>query len=201
MPIYKSKRFRESALAHKLLDGLTGLEIGGSAHNAFGLDVLNVDYTNDMNTVFKQGEIKMCGEAMPVDVVANGDNLPFPDRSFDFVISSHVIEHFFDPIKAIKEWIRVSRKYVYIICPQPYALESDQKKLITGMQELVQRHTGDIAPPPEDTHEHYTRWTSATFCEMCNLYGWKVAQVQDPDDKVGNGFAIVIDVSGIKTTI
>lgn len=43
MPIYQSKKFRESPLAHRLLDGLTGLEIGGAAHNAFGLDVLNVD--------------------------------------------------------------------------------------------------------------------------------------------------------------
>lgn len=199
--IYKSKRFRESALAHKLLDGLKGLEIGGSAHNAFGLDVLNVDYTDDMNTVFKRGEIMMCGEAMPVDVVANGDNLPFADKSFDFVVSSHVIEHFFDPIKAIKEWVRVASKYVYIICPQPRELESDRQKLITGMQELVQRHTGDIKPPAEDTHEHYTRWTSATFCEMCDLYGWNVVAVQDPDDKVGNGFTVVIDVSGIKLII
>jgi hypothetical protein len=43
MPIYSSKRFRESTLAHRYLDGLKGLEIGGSYHNAFGLDTLNVD--------------------------------------------------------------------------------------------------------------------------------------------------------------
>src|SRR5665213_800939 len=50
-------KFKESAMAHKLLDGLEGLEIGGSAHNAFGLKTRNVDYCGDM-TVFKEEEIK-----------------------------------------------------------------------------------------------------------------------------------------------
>ena len=53
MPIYKSKRYRESALAHDFLDGLKGLEIGGSYHNAFGLDTLNVDFTRELTTEFK----------------------------------------------------------------------------------------------------------------------------------------------------
>ncbi len=34
--------FRESALAHRYCRG-TGLEIGGAAHNPFGLNTLNVD--------------------------------------------------------------------------------------------------------------------------------------------------------------
>lgn len=41
-------KFQESALAHKLLDGLNGIEIGGSAHNSFGLNTRNVDYTKQM---------------------------------------------------------------------------------------------------------------------------------------------------------
>jgi hypothetical protein len=31
-------KFMESKLAHQYLDGLKGIEIGGSAHNSFGLD-------------------------------------------------------------------------------------------------------------------------------------------------------------------
>jgi hypothetical protein len=63
-------KFKESLLAHKLLDGLEGIEIGGSAHNPFGLKTRNVDYTDKMDTVFKQAEIEMCGDALPVDIVA-----------------------------------------------------------------------------------------------------------------------------------
>ena len=79
-------KFKDSALAHKYLDELKGIEIGGSAHNPFNLDTLNVDYTDDMDTVFKQAEEKICGEKMPVDIVASGDNLPLKDESVDFVI-------------------------------------------------------------------------------------------------------------------
>jgi SAM-dependent methyltransferase len=199
MPIYHSKLFPESALAHQLLDGLVGLEIGGSAHNNWGLDVLNVDYTDDMTTIFKRHEVELCGEAMPVDIVAPGDAIPVADKSVDFVISSHVIEHFFDPIQAIKEWLRVARRYVFIICPLPTALESDREKGITPLQELIDRHEGKIPAPEIDTHEHYTRWGPQDFANMLMwIYkqewgeGWETCAVRVPCDKVGNGFIFVM---------
>src|SRR5450755_403731 len=112
-------KFKESALAHELLDGLEGIEIGGSAHNAFGLQTRNVDYSGALDTPFKQQEIKLCGECMPVDVVSLGDRLPLGDSTVDFVISSHVIEHFPDPIKTLKEWHRVVKAggSLYVIAP------------------------------------------------------------------------------------
>ena len=200
--IYKSKLFPESALAHALLDGMKGLEVGGSAHNAFGLDTINVDAYPDDNprflAVYGAEQKKLCGHIMPVDLVAPGDKIPVADKSFDFVICSHVVEHFYDPIAAIKEWVRIARRYVFIICPQPDADAGDRGKLITGLQELVQRHSGAIPWPEYDDHRHWTRWTCETFREMCAAYGWHVSNWQDPDDKVGNGHATVIDVTANK---
>lgn len=186
--------FRQSNLAHKYLDGLEGLEIGGSAHNPFGLNTRNVDYTDAMDTVFKLEEKAMCGEALPVDIVAPGDDLPLPDKSVDFVISSHVIEHFWDPIGAIREWERVARRYIFIICPKRDALESDRDKPITSWGELLDRHVGAIPAPNIDTHEHYTRWTVDTFLAMCANLGLRVVDHQPTDDKAGNGFTVVIDL-------
>jgi hypothetical protein len=60
---------------------------------------------------------------------------------------------------------------------------------------LELRHSGKLAPPTIDPLQHFTRWTSRTFVDMCRLYGFNVVDVQDPDDKVGNGFTVVIDVS------
>lgn len=131
-------KFRESKLAHKYLDGLVGLEIGGSAHNPFGLNTKNVDYTADLDTVFKQEEIKLCGEALKVDIVAPGDQLPVPDNSQDFVISSHVIEHFFDPIKALKEWLRVVKPGGYIFVIGPHKERTfDKERSRTSLRELL----------------------------------------------------------------
>ncbi|MCG7851193.1 MAG: radical SAM protein, partial [Methanosarcinaceae archaeon] len=70
----KTSPFSESALAHKYCIG-KGLEIGGSAHNPFGLNTLNVDFTDSMDTKFKKEEVNLCGKALKVDIVANGDDI------------------------------------------------------------------------------------------------------------------------------
>lgn len=188
--------FKPSKHATALLSGLKGIEIGGSAHNQFCLDTINVDRIDTDHPEFANyaaEQMRLCGEVMPVDVVAPGDNLPFADKSFDFVISSHVIEHFYDPIAALKEWERVARKYIYIICPQRDALPSDVDKPLTTIADFkIRKLTGSNEGM---TDEHHSRWTSKTFVKMCNHWGFKVIDVVDPDDKVGNGFTVVIDVS------
>ena len=184
--------FPESALAHKLLDGLHGIEIGGSAHNPFGLKALNVDFTDDETTEFKKDEIKLCGKALKVDVVASGDDLPFKDNTVDFVISSHVIEHFYDPIKTVKEWLRVVKPegYVYIIAPHKERTY-DKERPRTTLAEIIDRHEHPN-PPEIDDHHHYSVWITQDFVDICNHYQWKIMEVQDIDDKVTNGFTIVI---------
>jgi Methylase involved in ubiquinone/menaquinone biosynthesis len=129
---------------------------------------------------------------MAVDIVAEGTKIPVDDKSFDFVISSHVIEHFFDPIAALKEWSRIARKYIYVICPKRDALPSDRDLPLTPLEEIYARHTGVIPPPEIDTHEHYSRWTPNTFCHMCQAFGFFVIDCLETDDKVGNGFTVIL---------
>jgi len=186
-------KFRESELAHLYLDGLRGIEIGGAAHNPFGLNTINVDRISHTSLGFEPyalEQVRLCGEVLPVDVVAPGDKLPFADKSYDFVISSHVIEHFFDPIAALKEWARVATKYIFIICPLRDALESDKDKPLTPLEEHLARHAGDI--PRLDTDEHHSRWTCESFCKMVDHIGLEVIATENPDKKVGNGFTVVI---------
>lgn len=213
MPIYKSTFFPESALAHELLDGLTGLEIGGASHNAFGLNTLNVDRVSHEHPDFAPyatEQERLGGAVMPVDIVAPGDCIPVEDGSFDFVISSHVIEHFYDPISAIKEWMRIATKYIFIICPHRDALESDRDKPLTGLEEHVQRFA-KVGPyyleglnfKQSHTDEHHSRWTLESFCDMCDWIcrqdfgkGWEVFKTENPDKKVGNGMTIVLKKTG-----
>ncbi len=185
-------KFRESALAHQLLDGLEGIEIGGSAHNSWGLNTHNVDQTKDL-TVFKREEIRICGEALPVDIAAPGDELPLEDSSVDFVLNSHVMEHFPDPIKALKEWHRVVRPggYIYVIAPHKERTFDKQRERTT-LDELIERHETGICPNPNGAH--CSVWITEDFVELINWLGWPIVTVQDTDDKVGNGFAVVIRV-------
>ena len=162
-------KFKESALAHQLLDGLEGLEIGGSAHNSFGLKTRNVDNTDEL-TCFKQEEIKLCGESLPVDIVSPGDQLPLEDNSVDFVISSHVIEHFPDPIKALREWYRVVKPggYLYIIAPHKERT-FDKERPRSTLSELIERH--ETGKQPVTLNRTLFGMDHRRFCRADSLAG------------------------------
>ncbi len=157
------------------------------------MNTLNVDYTDDINTIFKQEERNFCGEALKVDIVAKGDALPFKDNEWDFVISSHVLEHFFDPIKAIKEWLRVIKPggYIFIIVPHKERT-FDKNKERTTLKELIDRNSEKIPTPEFDIHKHYSVWITEDLLELCNYLKLKVVACHNIDDKIGNGFTIVI---------
>jgi len=179
-------KFKESQIAHKYLDGLKGIEIGGSAHNPFGLNTINIDISD--SEIFKQEQKKLCGEILKVDIVAPGDELPFFDKSFDFIISSHVIEHFYDPIKALREWARVAKKYIFIIVPHKQRIFDKNRPLIT-LSELINRHEN-----PKKTYEdkHWNVWIPDNFTELLNYLELNIEFFMEKDDKVGNGFLVVI---------
>jgi SAM-dependent methyltransferase len=189
--LWRLHNTRDSALAHRWLDGLKGVEIGGAAHNAFHLDTLNVDRTRDMDTVYKREELECAGVAMVVDVVAEGDDLPFPDEAFDFVLASHVLEHLPDPIRALQEWRRVARRYVFVVLPHRDRT-FDRDRQVTPVDELLRRHQQGLR---SDEDRHWTVWTCESFLELCDRLGVEVLEHQDPDDKQGNGFAVVLDAS------
>jgi len=182
---------RDSAFVHRYLDGLSGIEIGGSAHNDFRLQALNVDVHGDMDTIYKEEEWRLAGRKRKVDVVVAGDDLPFADDAFDFVFASHVIEHFPDPVRALQEWIRVARKYVVLVIPHRDRT-FDHERELTPVDELLRRHEQALSSTED---KHWSVWTLESFLELCDRLGLVVTDSVDPDDKVGNGFMVAIDAS------
>lgn len=170
------------------LDGLHGVEIGGSAHNDYGLDVINVDRWGDEDTIYKAEERRRAGATRAVDVVAPGENLPFADDSYDFVFASHVIEHFPDPVAALREWNRVARRYVLLVVPHRDRT-FDAGRPLTGADELIARHEAAFT---SEEDRHWSVWTCESFLELCAHLGLPVVESEDPDRKRGNGFAVVI---------
>jgi SAM-dependent methyltransferase len=192
------KQIPESELAHKYCIG-KGLEIGGSANNPFGLNTLNVDFTNSTDTVFKKEEIRLCGKALKVDIVASGDDIPLPDESQDFIISSHVIEHFPNPIKALTEWDRLVKPGGTIFMIVPHKERTfDKHKACTTLNHIVEDFKSNNAEPHINPDGHDHCWVTETFVELIKYMienlgmQWEIAEVQDVDDKVGNGFTVVL---------
>jgi glycosyltransferase involved in cell wall biosynthesis/SAM-dependent methyltransferase len=201
--------FREHALAHQLLDGLTGLEIGAASHNPFGLRTRNVALpeANEFYAEYSRQKIGM--EPAAVDIWAPADNIPVPDRSEDFIISSHLVEHLPNLIEAFVEWDRILRDggYVFMIVPLKGALSADKSRELTALSHFVedynQKLTLDTHPTdgvPGERAGHYHTFTPDSLLEVVHfmrqkgLCAWALVAREDVDTKVGNGFTLVFKV-------
>jgi SAM-dependent methyltransferase len=201
--------FREHALAHQLLDGLTGLEIGAAAHNPFGLRTRNVALP-DANEFYEEYSRQEIVVPARVDIRAAADAIPVPDRSEDFIISSHVVEHLPNLVAAFVEWDRILRDggYVFMIVPLKGALPADESRELTSLSHFLedyeQKMTLDTHPTdgvPGERAGHYHTFTPDSLLEvvrfMCQkgLCSWTLVAREDVDTKVGNGFTLVFKVS------
>jgi len=174
-----------------------GIEIGGSAGNAFpGINSKNVDLGDESWEFYKAEQIKESGDYMPIDIQANGDEIPVDNGSQDFVINSHVIEHFENPIKAMVEWDRVTKigGHIFIIAPHKERT-FDKEKPRTKLSEVVQKWKEKV--PNSDHSKHFGIWITRDFINLINwmtatgVVKWKIIEIEDQDSKIGNGFTVV----------
>lgn len=223
--------FPESRLAHEYLDGLNGCEIGASPENPF--NIRGGAYCNiDIPATDRISHNAYYHNNFAVNIFADGAHLPFKDNCMDYVLSSHVVEHFFDTIGAISEWLRVIRPggYVFMIIPHKDRIY-DINRPVTTVSELLDRHSGKLtrenyivrknpgyelgtdinavyASPDfikisdeipdgymrldNDPRHHLSVWNYDNMTELCNTMGWKIKHASPTDDKVGNGFTIIL---------
>lgn len=183
------------------------MEIGAGAHNPYGVSALNVAPPDPKDFEFyKAQQIKACGEFTPVDIWAEGDDLPVPDGSQDFVLASHSLEHMPNPIKALKEWHRVvkPRGVVFLVVPLRNALAEDRSRPLTPLDHMVEDYqlgrtaeTHEVPPNGKRGHYHVFDLQSVlavVHWAEANAIGsrFEVVATQVPDQKVGNGFVVVL---------
>lgn len=193
-------KFPESALAHKYCQG-SGVEIGSASHNPFGLsDCIKVGVPDD-EEFYRKHQIDMCGEYVEIEVFAQADKLPFEDKSKDYIVSSHVVEHLQDLIGTFLEWKRVIKKdgIVFIIFPHRGALPEDIGRPLSVLPDFVQAHMDEH--PVLITTEHIWVFNLQVMLDLihyCNNYyhlNWTVLEKLEIDDKVGNGSCVVCRVN------
>ena len=206
--------FSEHALAHVLLDGLTGLEIGPAAQNPFGLRTRNVELM-ESREFYASVQQNVMGLTPPkVDIWASADRIPLPDQSEDFILSSHVVEHLPNVIAAFVEWNRIVRNggYVFMIVPLPWALPADRGRELTTFEHFIndyhQRLTLETHPVegiPGGKMGHYHTFVPVSLLQVVDwmrqskLCDWELVAREDVDSKVGNGFTLAFRVRHERT--
>ncbi len=204
----------ESALAHKYLDGLKGIEVGAASYQPFGLDALNVSTPDPQERDFYQAiQLMVCGKYVEVDVYAEADCLPFEDKSQDFVIASHVVEHLANPIKAFLEWQRVLKTggYIYIIVPKREAPYGDQERRISPLDTFKRSYRESWTNLGADKYMYdrpakefdrfrghiwvFNLLSISGLIDWCNSdlnLNWQLIEAHDTDDKDGMGHMLLL---------
>ena len=79
-----------------------GLEIG-CGMNRFSHTVLAIDRSKESEA----------------DIIIDANKLPFADRTFDFIFSSHCLKDFSEPLLVFKEWLRVIKPMGFLLLLLP----------------------------------------------------------------------------------
>lgn len=113
----------------------SGLEIGPGPHPWPVTEGTKVTYI---------GNEKRPNEHL--DVVDDGELLiTIDDNSQDFVVSSHVLEHFPSPLNALETWYRVLKSGGYVVMAVPNKDETfDKPRRITPLNELVSAYNTEL---------------------------------------------------------
>jgi SAM-dependent methyltransferase len=73
------------------------------------------------------------------DIIADAWSIPRPDESFDFLLSSHVLEHMPNTIQTLNEWIRVLRPGGHMVTILPHAERTiDRFRAVTPLEHHIE---------------------------------------------------------------
>jgi SAM-dependent methyltransferase len=74
-----------------------------------------------------------------------GDLEPLPTDHYDAILSSHVIEHFANPLRALQEWLRVLQPGGYLLTVLPHKQGcADHRRATTSLPHLEQDERAGI---------------------------------------------------------
>jgi SAM-dependent methyltransferase len=188
-------KFKYSQLAFKYCKG-KGIEIGRAAHNPFGLsNCINIA-PEERQEFWKQSQLNICGEYSPIDIYGTAELLPVKDNSFDYIISSHVIEHVPNPIKAFFEWDRVLKPggIIFMIFPKRDSDPKDVHRMISSLHDFIEQYINPQDLNDEELHIWVFNLDSMIkLITHCNTMGlnWEIIYSLETDDKVGNGHLVI----------
>lgn len=153
-------------LARVGTDNRNGLEIGGasSRFGAGGLlpsydSVASLDNVNFASATLWEPQLRDGGDYAPagrtlgVQHLAEASDLGFAaDEQYDFLLSSHTLEHVANPLKTLREWRRVVRPGGTLVMVLPHHEGTfDRQRPVTSLAHLQADADADVGED-DDTH-------------------------------------------------
>ena len=129
----KPKRIRNYGLVRRFVSGKQGVEIGGPSKifndiiKVYGV-ADRIDGCNFNSSTIWEGNIrdggdfKYAGQKLGTQLINDATDLKsIANDAYDFLLSSHCLEHVANPIKALKEWHRVLKPggMMVLVLPNP----------------------------------------------------------------------------------
>ncbi len=170
-PIFLLRKSGRGAEANRIAlskFGGSGLEIGGPSQffqrsKEFPIYSVarNIDNTNYSSKTFWEGTLTEgpnfeydANKASGHQFICEASNLcAIPACTYDFVASSHTLEHCANPIKALHEWRRVMKSDGWLALVLPHQAGTfDHRRMVTGFEHLLKDYENDVG---EDDKTHF----------------------------------------------
>jgi Methyltransferase domain len=136
-----------------------GLEIGGPSETTGGVIYIHAKSVDNLifsketlwsthDTDYKYADGKT-GKLIINDAVNITD---VGDATYDFIFSSHSLEHIANPLKALHEWVRIVKDGGYLILVLPErSLTFDHNRSISSFSTLLQQYEKNVGEDCLDT--------------------------------------------------
>lgn len=146
--VKKPQRASSYAFIRPYVEGKLGLELGGLSGVFTRIGVLpvyavagRVDNCNINSRLVRPRSLYM---VRGHDYRLDATRLPFLSYSYDFVLSSHTLEHIANPLKAVAEWARVLKVGGLLLLVVPHKeMTFDKGRPTTEMKHLIEDYTSD----------------------------------------------------------
>lgn len=144
-----------------MFHGKTGIEIGGASQVFTRRGIFpvypiagHIDNCNFGNSTVWEGDIEQ-GQTFQFDhkkpaglqyIVEATEMKCIASGSYDFVLSSHMLEHTANPILALSEWIRVLKNHGALVLLLPHKNRTfDHRRPVTTMEHLIADFNNGVA--------------------------------------------------------
>jgi SAM-dependent methyltransferase len=140
----------------ELFYGKKGLEIGGPSlryaeilqlYDNVTLDGVNFSFTTVWEGQLLEGETYKYGNKIGHQYILEATDLyRIGAKAYDFVLSCNNLEHIANPLKAMKEWLRVLKPggLMFLVLPKKES-NFDHNREVTKMDHLVMDFENDIS--------------------------------------------------------